>query len=316
MKNTTIDTSSWIWDSSSSSNFFAHKLSQTIISQKTAYQEMQIVETEGYGKSLILDDKWQSSVVDEFIYHESLVQPAMINHGCARQVLILGGGEGATLREVLRWKSVERLVMVDIDGEVVQACRQHLPEMHQGAFDDPRVEIVIDDALKFLETTSPQWDIIISDLSDPIFSGPSYPLFTQEYFQTISSVLNRDGFFVVQAGSVCPVSMTAYVRLAKTLSTVFPYSLPYATFIPCFGEPWGYILASSKPCSTRPEPEQVDQLLAEKTTGGLRMIDGITLLGILQLPAYIRRAIEKETEICTLANPPQHLGQGIMGQSC
>ncbi|MGD1912091.1 MAG: spermidine synthase [Rivularia sp. (in: cyanobacteria)] len=315
MKNTTIDINNWIWDSSSPSNFFAHKLCQTIVSQKTAYQEMQIVETEGYGKSLILDDKWQSSVVDEFIYHESLVQPAMINHGSPRQVLILGGGEGATIREVLRWKTVERLVMVDIDGEVVEACRQHLPEMHQGAFEDPRVEIIIDDALKFLETTTPQWDIIISDLSDPILSGPSYPLFTQEYFKTISAVLNSDGFFVVQAGSVCPVSMTAYVRIAKTLSTVFPYTLPYASFVPCFGEPWGYILASPKPCSNRPEPEEVDKLLTEKTTGGLRMIDGISLLGILQSPAYIRRAIEKETEICTLANPPQHLGQGIIEQS-
>lgn len=312
MKTTTIDTNSWVLDPCTTSTFYAHKLTKTIFSKTTAYQEMQIVETEDYGKSLILDDTWQSSVVDEFIYHESLVQPAMLNHGSPRQVLILGGGEGATLREVLRWKTVERLVMVDIDGEVVQACRQYLPEMHQGSFDDPRVEVVIDDAIKFLENTSSLWDIIISDLTDPIFEGPSYALFTEEYFKTISSVLNSKGFLVIQGGSVCPVSMKNYVRLARTLSTVFDYTLPYASFVPSFAQYWGYILASAKPCSTKPEPEQVDQLLAEKTTGGLRMVDGISLLGMLQLPVYIRRAIEKETEIFTLANPPEFIGQRIM----
>ena len=134
MENIT-DKNNYFWDIAAPSTFFCHQLIRTILAKKTDYQEMRIVETKDYGKALILDGEWQSSVIDEFIYHESLVQPAMIEHTSPRQVLILGGGEGTTLREVLRWKSVERLVMVDIDGEVVTQCRQHLPEMHQGAFD-------------------------------------------------------------------------------------------------------------------------------------------------------------------------------------
>lgn len=304
MESITLDMNNYILDWFSTSSFFCHNLTKMIMSGKTAYQKIQIVETECYGKCLILDNKLQSSTEDEFIYHESLVQPAMINHSSPRKVLILGGGEGATLREVLRWKKVEHLVMVDIDGEVVQACRQYLPEMHQGAFDDTRVEVIIDDALNFLKTTHVKWDIIISDLSEPILDGPSYPLFTQEYFQTISGVLNTDGFFVLQAGSVSPIAMEIYVRLVKTLNTVFRHTLPYTSVVSSFGEPWGYILASNQPCNPRPEPEQVDQLLAQNTTGGLRMIDGISLLGMLQLPAYIRQAIAQETTIYTLANPP------------
>lgn len=311
----TTDKNNYCWDFCTPSTFFCHQLIKTILVQKTEYQEMQIVDTEDYGKALILDGDWQSSVIDEFIYHESLVQPAMIEHTSPRQVLILGGGEGATLREVLRWKTVERLVMVDIDGDVVSQCRQYLPEMHQGAFDDPRVEVIIDDALKFLETSTSKWDVIISDLSAPVVDGPSSYLFTQEHFQKISSVLNSDGYYVIQAGSVCPVSMKPYARLANTLATVFPHILPYSSFVPSFGQAWGFILASAQPCCATPQPEQVNQLLAEKTTGGLSMIDGASLLGILQLPLYIRRAIETETEIFTMANPPQSLHQGILGTS-
>ncbi|HAC64437.1 MAG TPA: spermidine synthase [Cyanothece sp. UBA12306] len=314
-KSITIEEKNWAWEWLTPSSLLGHKFNKIIMSQTTAYQKMRIIETQCYGKCLILDDNIQSSTKDEFIYHESLVQPAMIHHGSPRKVLILGGAEGATLREVLRWKTVEQLVMVDIDGEVVEACRQYLPEMHQGAFDDPRVEVIIDDALNFVETTSLKWDVIISDISDPLVDSPSYHLFTQEYFQTILNILSNEGAFVMQAGSVSPVSMGIYVGLINTLSTVFPHTLPYSNFISSFGEPWGFALTSNKPFITRPEPEQIDQLLALKTTGGLRMLDGISLLGMLQLPAHLRHAIAQETAIYTLANPPQHIGQGILGTS-
>ncbi|NEQ63193.1 MAG: methyltransferase domain-containing protein [Moorea sp. SIO4A1] len=314
MKTTTIDTNSWLLDPCTTSTFFAHKLTKTIFSKRTAYQEMQIVETEDYGKSLILDEQLQSSVVDEFIYHESLVQPAMINHGSPRQVLILGGGEGATLREVLRWKTVERLVMVDIDGEVVAACREHLPEMHQNAFDDPRLELVIGDALHVLDTSSQEWDIIISDLSDPIEEGPSFQLFTQEYFQKIRRVLKPDGFFIVQAGPVAPAEITLHARLVYTVNSVFPNVLSYASHVPTYAAPWGFALGSAQPIPSRPSPEEIDQLLAQKTTGGFQLIDGITLLGMLQTPAYIRRAIAEQTQVYTLKEPPKFFGKGANTQ--
>ena len=135
----------WINEYITPWDIYAHGITKVLAYQKTAFQEMYIVESGAYGKALVLDGKWQSCTGDEFIYHEVLVQPGMIAHGNPKTALVLGGGEGATIREILRWQSIERVVMIDIDGEVVAACQEHLPEMHQGAFEDPRIELKIAD---------------------------------------------------------------------------------------------------------------------------------------------------------------------------
>ncbi|MCS6793753.1 MAG: fused MFS/spermidine synthase [Oscillatoriaceae bacterium SKYG93] len=295
-------------------DIYVHGVTKVLVYKKTAYQEMLIVETGAYGKGLILDGKWQSCTGDEYLYHEPLVHPAMCFHGSPKKVLILGGGEGATAREVLRWKSVEKVVMIDIDAEVVEACREHLSEMHQNIFDEPRFQLVIGDALHFLDTTTEQWDVVISDLSDPIESGPSFQLFTKEYFEKVRRVLLPDGFFVIQAGPVSPAEMKLHARLVNTMKAVFPNVKSYSSFTPTYGGPWGFVLASEQPLAERPQPEAIDKLLAEKTTGGFRMFDGITLLGILQIPLHLRQAIATETEIFTLAKPPKFFGKGSISQ--
>jgi len=281
-------------------------VTQVLVHKKTPYQEMQIVEIGKHGKGLILDGQWQSCTSDEFLYHEALVHPAMICHPSPRKVLVLGGGEGATIREVLRWKSVERVMMVDIDGEVVEACREHLSEMHQNAFDDPRVELVIDDALHVLEITSEQWDVVISDLSDPYEDGPSCQLFTKEYFEKLKRVLTPEGFLVLQAGNVAPVDISLHARIVRTLNSVFPHVHSYTSFIPIFALPWGFVLSSYQPIQTQPNPVAIDQLLADQTVGGFQLLDGISLLGLLQTPVYIRRAIEQQTQIYTLKELPDY----------
>jgi spermidine synthase len=237
----------------------------------------------------------------------------MICHGNARNVLVLGGGEGATVREILRWKTVEQAMMVDIDGEVVEACREHMPEMHQNAFEDARTKLVIGDALEVLDTTDQKWDIVISDLSDPIEEGPSFQLFTKEYFERVQRVLAPGGYFVLQAGSVSPVELTLHARLVKTLSTVFPHVHSYSSHTPSYGAPWGFAIASAEAIATQPDPATIDQLLSEKTTGGFRLIDGMSLLGLLQTPAHIRHAIAQETQVYTLKEPPKFFGKGSRG---
>jgi spermidine synthase len=293
---------------------YVHGVTKVLAYKKTAFQDMYIVETGAYGKGLVLDGKWQSCTGDEFLYHEPLVHPAMICHGSPRNVLVLGGGEGATVREILRWKSVEQAMMVDIDGDVVEACREHLPEMHQGAFDDPRTKLVIGDALEVLDTTEQKWDIVISDLSDPIEEGPSFQLFTKEYFERVQRVLAPGGFFVIQAGPVAPVEITLHARLVYTLGSVFPNVHSYVSHTPTYGSPWGFAIGSAEAIATRPDPAAIDQLLAEQTTGGLRLIDGMTLLGMFQTPAYIRHAIAAQTEVFTLKAPPKFFGKGARGQ--
>ena len=292
-------------------DIYAHGVTKILAHQKTAYQEMYILETGAFGKGLVLDGKWQSCTGDEFIYHETLVHPAAIAHSHPQRVLVLGGGEGATIREILRWKSIEKVMAIDIDEEVVNACKQHLPEMHQNAFDDPRVQLVIEDAFKVLETTNETWDIIISDLSDPIEEGTSFALFTQEYFTKLKRVLNPGGYVVVQAGPVSPTEIAYHARLVNTLKTLFTNVTSLAAHTPSYGRPWGFALCSEAAIDTKPNPEEVDKLLAEKTNGGFRFLDGTTLLGVMQTPLFVRQAIASETTVYTLKEPPKFFGMGI-----
>ena len=302
----------WITEHISPWDMYHHGVTELLAYKRTAYQEMIIVKTGMYGKALILDGKWQSSTGDEFLYHEALVHPAMIYHGSPEKVLVLGGGEGATVREVLRWKGIKRVVMVDIDREVVEACIEHLPEMHQGALEDPRVELVFGDALKYLDSCSERWDVIISDLSDPIEEGPSFQLFTREFFEKVRRVLHPEGYFIVQAGPTSPGEISLHARLVKTLGTVFENVHSYASYIPTYGAPWGFALASARPIPTRPEPEEIDRILAEKTNGGFRMLDGVALLGMMNTNAFVRRTIAEEKRIFTLKEPPKFFGKGIL----
>ncbi|MGL5084062.1 MAG: spermidine synthase [Microcoleaceae cyanobacterium] len=301
----------WLSDYLTPWDVYLHGVTRILAYKKTAYQEMYIVETGSYDRVLLLDGKCQSTTKDEFIYHEALVHPAMIYQRAPRTVLILGGGEGAVLREVLRWRTVERVVMVDIDGEVVDACRQYLPEMSAGTFEDPRVELIIGDAFAYVETAQPEWDVVISDLSDPVEDGPSFKLFTKEYFEKIRGVLNPQGLVSVQAGSTGVAQMQIHVRLIRTLMDVFPAVRPYGIAIPSFCEPWGFALAALQEIP-QPDPTQVDQLLSEQITGNLQMLDGSALLGLLQIPTYLRQAIAIETQRYTLADPPKDFGTGIL----
>jgi len=306
-----LGTEFWLHEFITPWDFYAHGVTRVLAQRRTRYQQMYIVETGSYGKALVLDGKWQSCTGDEFLYHEPLVHPALLLHGRPQRVLILGGGEGATAREVLRWKDVRQVTMIDIDGDVVAACREHLPEMHQGAFDDPRLEVVIADALDYLDQVGTRFDVVISDLSDPIEQGPSFKLFTREYSEKVRGVLAADGVFVIQAGSVSPLEMYLHCRLACTLRSVFSHTASLTSYVPTYAAPWSFILASERPIDTRPDPARIDRELAEKTTGKLRMLDGAALLGLYQLPKHLREAIAAERRVYTLAEPPHFFGQGL-----
>jgi len=317
----------WVSEYITPHDVYLHGVERVLAAAETRWQSMQIVESGAAGIGLVLDGKWQSGTGDEFLYHEPLVQPACVALADAGRppasALILGGGEGATLREVLRWRTIERAVMVDLDGEVVEACREHLRDMHRGCFDDPRAEVVIDDALKYVAdpATTPGsgegagWDLIVSDLSDPIEDGPSFQLFTKEYFQQLRAVLAPGGVLVVQAGPVSPWEMHLHARLVRTLSEVFPETRSLTSAVPAYAAPWSFILASREPISI-PEPARTDALLAEFTGdayGPLRMFDGPALVGMAHPPKHLRDAIAAETVVYTKDAPPAFFGKGKLG---
>ena len=279
-------------------------LEEIVYSGRTRYQDVQILRLSGFGLCLVLDGKTQSSELDEYIYHEALVHPALVMHHGPKLVFIGGGGEGATLREVLRHPGVEKAVMVDLDREVVEICRRYLPRHHREAFDDPRVELVFGDARAYLADTGDTFDVIVLDLADPIEGGPAYLLYTREFYQTALARLNPGGLLVTQAGSTSPVNHTeAFTPIASTMASVFPSVLSCTVFVPAFGGPWGFVIGTTDRAVESLPAEVVDGLLRKRLVEGLRFYDGITHQGMFALPTYLRAGIQAETRVATDQDP-------------
>lgn len=301
----------WINETLTPADIWQHGVTKLLAHRTTAFQEMYVVESPAYGKALVLDGKWQTCTGDEFLYHEPIVHAPCALHGAPERVLIAGGADGGALREVLKWKTIKEAVVADIDGDVVQACRELLPEIHQGAYDDPRSQIVVGDAWELIASTPGHWDLIIADLTDPIEEGPAYKLFTQEFFQLCQKALREGGVFVNQAGSQSPPLVDILIRVLKTISTVFPQTSLITANVPTYGSPWGLALAANHELNLRPDPAVIDRLIQSHLTGPLKMFDGQSLLGMLQSPKYIRDRLAAETFVYTIDSPPAFLGRGI-----
>jgi spermidine synthase len=280
-----------------------HGVERYIYSGKTEYQVVEVIETEFLGRCLVLDGKIQSAEYDEYIYHETLIQPAMVLHPHPKSAMVVGGGEGAVLREILRHPTVERLVMVDIDREVVQLCREYLPGWSQGFFDDPRVEVLHMDARKYLEDSDENFDLIFMDLTEPLDDGPSYLLFTREFYATVRDRLTEDGIISLQAGSFNPRLIECHTAICNTLATAFPIVRSYASYIPSYDAVWGFALASVRHDPLLLPPAEVDRRFAGRGISELRYYDGQTHTHMFAVPKDIRFAKEADTRIIEDGNP-------------
>jgi spermidine synthase len=294
----------WFLETTTAVEGHMHAIVRTVVATRTKFQQMEILETASYGKCLVLDGRIQSSVADEFIYHEALVHPGLLAVDEApTRALVIGGGEGATLREVLRHRSLARAVMVDIDEEVVALCRHHLPEMHQGAFDDPRTELRHEDARGYLEKTDERFDLVVVDLVEPLEAGPACLLFTREFYRLVRDRLAPGGVMTMQAGMTKVGELGFFTAVHRTLTEVFPVVAGYQTFVSCFGTPWGFIVASTGTDPRRQTAEMVDRLIGERIRGSLNYWDGQTHLHAFALPKFIRRAIEGQDRVITDKHP-------------
>jgi spermidine synthase len=164
----------------------------------TGLQDLVIFENARFGRVLALDGIIQCTQADEYVYHEMLAHVPLIAHGKAKNVLIIGGGDGGMLREVSRHREVERIVLVEIDNSVIEMSKEYLPMLSQGAFEDPRLELVIADGAEYVKNTADRFDVIICDSPDPI--GPAEVLFTEEFYGDCKRALNEQGIFVNQNG--------------------------------------------------------------------------------------------------------------------
>lgn len=295
--------SKWFCDRVSRNLIQLHSIEEVLYTGRTKFQSVEVIRSGSFGKCLILDDKIQSSDVDEFIYHEALVQPPMIAHPGPEAVFIAGGGEGATLREVLFHSTVKRAVMVDIDAEVVALCRELLPEYSRGSFEDSRTELCHVDARDYLNRSREQFDIIIIDLPDPLEEGPAYLLYTQEFYRLARQRLTPNGIVCVQAGSASWTELLNLAAVNTTLRSIFPIVRPYWTDMPSFGGPWGFCLASASPDPIQFSPAEVDTRISERGLGHLKFYDGLTHQGMFSLPRHLRNELSKPGRLITDSQP-------------
>ncbi|MEX0765835.1 MAG: polyamine aminopropyltransferase [bacterium] len=293
----------WFYDRYTPAEVHAHRAGRVIAKTTTKFQDVTIQEFEHLGRVLILDGKIQSAEVDEYIYHELLVHPAMLAHQEPRRVLVCGGGEGAPLREILRHPSVESVVMVDIDAELVALCREHLPNWHAEAFDDPRVRVMHADARPFVEETDERFDVIVNDITDPIEGGPSKLLFTREFYAAAARVLTPGGVFVTQAiGVHYDAGDRLHAMIHRTVAKVFPHVRSYCDYILSFDYPWAFVAGSLAPLWDSLDAAEVERRLQARGIS-LRFYDGETHRRVMSLPKPLRKLIVEEESVITDREP-------------
>jgi len=297
------DPDKWFYDRISRNLIQLHGIEEVLYTGKTKFQSIEIIRSGSFGTLLVLDGKIQSSEADEFVYHEALVQPAMVAHPCPETVFIAGGGEGATLREVLSHNTVKRAVMVDIDEEVIDVCQKFLPDYNRGSFEDKRAEVHYTDARKYLAESEEAYDIIVIDLPEPIEEGPAYLLYTKEFYQIVRSKLTANGMICVQAGSACWTELENLSAVNTTLKSVFPTVSAYQVDVPSFGGPWGFCLASPDSNPVPLSADEIDSRIAERSLNGLKFYDGISHQGMFSLPKHLRGELAKTGKLITDNEP-------------
>ncbi|WP_206484979.1 polyamine aminopropyltransferase [Thalassotalea sp. G2M2-11] len=233
------------------------KVEKVLFSGKSEFQTVDVVETKGHGKMLLNDGLVMVTERDEFAYHDMISHVPLFVHPAPKNVLVIGGGDGGTAREVIRHQSVEKCTMVEIDGMVVDACKAHIPQT-SCALNDSRINLIIGDGVKFVKDTNEKFDVIIVDSTDPI--GPAQPLFGEEFYQDVYNCLADDGI-VVSQGESSWYAMDIQQSLLTVLNAVFPqcylYSFSNLTYP---GGLWSFTFASKKYHPVNDfEPKRVDQ---------------------------------------------------------
>ncbi|MEJ5348788.1 MAG: polyamine aminopropyltransferase [Desulfosoma sp.] len=275
------------------------EIRRVIHRRKTPYQLVEVVDSPDFGVTLFLDRRFQTSEKDEFFYHESLVHPAMMLHANPRSVLIIGGGDGGTLEEVLKYPSVTHVTMVELDGEVVDIAKEHLRSICGAAFEDPRVHLIIGDGRKFVEETAETFDVILLDLTDPM--EPSKYVYTREFYSLCAARLRPKGILGLHNDS--PFFFPdAYNVITKTLDAVFPFRRQYAAYIVGYMLDFAFSVCAMDDV-LEVEEKELQRRAADRGLQGLLSYTPQLLERFRTLPGYMQRILDVPCAVSTDAAP-------------
>jgi len=227
-----------------------YKVKETLMRKQTQFQDLAVVDTEVFGRMLVLDGIVQTTIKDEFVYHEMISHIPLFTHPNPKKVLVVGGGDGGAIREILRHPSVEKAVLCEIDGDVIDACKKYLPEISH-ALDDPRCEVFVGDGIKYVMDRKNEFDVIIVDSTDPFSIAEG--LFGGNFYKDIFECLTEDGIFIAQTET--PFYLPDTVRkVYDDAKAIFPVTKMFMAAIPTYpGGFWSFTVGSKKH-----DPSQVD----------------------------------------------------------
>ncbi len=255
---------------------------------RSPYQAVEVHDSEPFGKLFRLDGHFMTSERDEFFYHENLVHLAAVTHPQPTRALIVGGGDGGSAEELLKYASMQAVTLVEIDLAVVDVARKYLASVHRGAFDDPRLELRIEDGLAFVRNTQESFDLIVLDLTDP--GGPSTPLYTPEFYGSCAARLNPTGALTLHLGS--PIAHQDRIRgLLAALRAAFPIVTPYLTSVPLYGGLWMMAMCSTTLDPRRLNAVEVDRRLGRRGVRDLQYYNGDMHRAALALPNFVRTLV-------------------------
>jgi len=268
------------------------EIEKVIVSGRTAFQEYLFFESRMHGTCISLDGDIQSCESDEHMYHEALVHPAMLTHPDPKTVLIMGGGEGATAREVLKYRSVEKVVMVDIDEEFVSLCKTFIPAWGEEAFADSRLEVLYDDINDYIKCCDEKFDIVIGDLIDvDDWESPAAFLYGEDLYKRLKPLLNQNAIVATQGGALDTQKPENHMHIRTVLNKVFKNVRSYGVVVPSFYHLWGYILFSDE--------NEISGNLEERFTARAAreelQLPGLgvqSLINAFDLPAMVSRKLE------------------------
>lgn len=267
------------------------KSGEKLFSAKTKFQDLEVHDFTDYGRVLRLDGVFQTSDRDEFLYHEPLAHVPGIAMGGPKKALVIGGGDGGMVEELLKYPTLEKAVMVELDEGVVDASKKYLPKISNGVFDSPKMELLIEDGVAYIQNTKEKFDQVILDLTDPM--GPSAALYTKEFYTSINSILNPGGALSLHIES--PVTRPdIFGSLFWTLKSVFQVVRPMLNYVPLYGTLWGYASASQTLDPLQLTPQEVRERLERLGIGELQFYNENTHFSLMALPNYVKDILAKE----------------------
>jgi len=264
------------------------RVTRSVYDSHSAYNHIQILDTPFFGRILVLDGIVNIAADTEFVYHEMMVTLPCIRHGAPRSVLVVGGGDGGAAKQALRIATVERIVNVEIDGDVVDACKAHLPAISRGAFEDDRVETVIEDVRDFVRRCDETFDVAVLDVPDPVPGGPAEELVSPGFLRELAACLAEDGVLATHTG--CFLLQPTKTRLVlEGLARLFAHSELHAAIVPEFElTEVGFVVCSSR---EEPSPAEIRRRFQSLLSGELRYLSDDVYFSSKVLPLATRDLI-------------------------